>query len=239
MHDRPFGPFARIALVGAMLVFLTACGDGVVPPTDAPPELAPQASGSFSSGSLRRGSVAGFFEGVGIGNTPHTVTMDVDGEQWFECVNNGGNIAPGQLPFTNLVSEAEIQDEDITRNGRFGKGIVEEGPYPSDDECKTNWSVHQDEDGTPIMFLRVSSVKVDLVELEEEGGDVSDGQIVDTFFWTCDDPAPVGSIEAYEPPELTGPTGVCDLDVDGTDRDQNDNENENRGGPKSGKGPNR
>lgn len=215
---RRFHHLLRIALAGGALALLAACSDGAGSGANEAPALAPQASGSFSGGSLRRGSVEGLFEGVGLGNTPHVLSMTVSGVQWFECRNHGGNLAPGQFAFTNDV--VTPLDGFIDENGRFEAILVEEGPQPTDADCKNNWTVDRT-DGVPVTFLQVAGeVRAVLYE-----GHVDDDRHTwverDTYVWRCDDPEPIAPIAAYDPPPLTGEGGVCSLVTDGSERGGN------------------
>lgn len=209
---------SRVVLVLALAAALAACGtapDAV----DTENRLAPQASGSFSSGSLSRGSVIGLFEGVGLGNKPHVLQMTVEGVLWFECRNNGGNLAPGQFAYTNTV-ETPVEGS-IDENGRFEQTVttsVDPSLVPTDDDCKRNWTVEADGDG-PVTFLQVVDTKEDAdpyavtADLFEV---LDDGSLLhrDTLRWICDDPDPTSPLGAYEPPDLTGVDGVCTLVAD-------------------------
>lgn len=200
-RSRTFLSLTRIFLAAAVLLALAACGD-VGPPATEAPELTTQASGSFSGGSLRRGSVEATMTGAGIGNQDHALRMTVDGEQWYECANRGGNLAPGQLAIRGAVTEEDLGAEDVDGTGRFTKQLVETGPAPGDDACKRNWFVHETE-----TFLRVTSVRVELYE-RDEFGDLA-AQPSDSYAWTCDDPEPTTPLSEYVAPDLTGPDGVC------------------------------
>lgn len=167
--------------------------------------LAPQASGSFSGGSLSRGSVIGLFQGVGIGNEVHTIEMVVEGAQIFECRNNGGNLAPGQFAYTAAVTQ-DIPLSRIDDNGRFTTSVTAEDEEPLDSDCKKNWTVNTDADGTKVTFIQVATVTASLFD--------SEGGLRDTLSWTCEDPFPTSPISAYDAPPLTGEGGVCAL-VDG------------------------
>jgi hypothetical protein len=207
---------SRSALALVLTLALAACAS-TSDTDDTMGSLAPQASGSFSGGSLRRGSVIGVFVGAGIGNKVHEVTMTVVGEQWFECRNNGGNLAPGQFAFVDEVTEG-LDLENVDSNGRFEVTNTVEAPEPTDDDCKRNWTVNRYAGLDPdpetgqvpaITFLRVHSVKADLTEILDDGTEVRD-----TLEWKCDDPEPADPLIDYEAPPLTGPDGVCTL-VDG------------------------
>ena len=214
-RHRRFHHVLRLALACSLLAVLAACSTDAAPSGGDAPTLAPQASGSFSGGSLRRGSVEGDFSGVGVGsyeNTPHVVEMTVSGVLWFECRNNGGSLAPGQFAFTE-AAEASLEGH-IDRNGRFSTTVSVEGPSVDDSDCKNNWTVNADENG-PITFLQVlGEVRAVLYELDGE-----ERIARDTFVWSCDDPEPTGTLEGYVPPDLTGPAGVCTLEVDGSGND--------------------
>lgn len=205
-------------LAVVLVVVLAACG-AAPDAVDAGDRLAPQASGSFSGGSLSRGSVEGLFEGVGLGNKQHVLEMTVDGVVWFECRNNGGNLAPGQYAYTTTV-QTPI-DGTIDQNGRFEqtvKASVDPRLLPTDDDCKRNWTVEADDDG-PVTFLQVVdseedadpyAVTADLFEVQDDGSLLHR----DTLLWTCDDPEPTSPLSAYEPPDLSGAEGVCTLVTD-------------------------
>lgn len=210
---RTRSPISKAIFVLVLTVALAACGtapDAV----DTENRLAPQASGSFSGGSLSRGSVIGLFEGVGLGNTPHLLQMTVEGVLWFECRNNGGKLAPGQFAYTSTV-RTPIEGT-INENGRFEQTVstsTDPNLVPSDDDCKKNWTVETDEDG-PITFLQVVdaeedadpyAVTADLFEVRDDGS----LRLRDTLRWICDDPDPTSPLSAYEPPDLTGADGVC------------------------------
>lgn len=215
MHDRV--RFARLAsrsaLAAVLAIALAACAEAPAP-GDASERLEPQASGSFSGGSLRRGSVVGIFDGVGLGNKPHQLEMTVEGVLWFECRNNGGKLAPGQFAFTVSVERPVYGD--IDANGRFVEQEVStddiDDLVPTDDDCKRNWTL--DTEGG--VFLQVADDPADadayavtarLYEVQDDGSRIHR----DTLRWTCDDPEPTHPINAYDAPELTGENGVCTL----------------------------
>lgn len=203
---------SRSALAVLLAIVLAACAEAPTP-GDASDRLAPQASGSFSGGSLSRGSVVGLFEGVGLGNEPHVLEMMVDGVVWFECRNNGGKLAPGQFAFTTSVQEPI--EGTIDENGRFEQTVTTAGDadlVPTDDDCKRNWTL--DADGG--VFLQVVddpadddayAVTANLYEVQDDGSRL----LRDTLRWTCDDPEPTHPINAYVAPDLTGENGVCTL----------------------------
>lgn len=206
---------ARVATTLLLLLGLAACGTGTEPEGIGAPALAPQASGSFSGGSLLRGSVISEMSGSGIGNaekSEYLLRMTVDGEQWFECRNPGGNLAPGQLTFTDRIAEEGIAPEDVDTNGRFVKSLVEEGPTAENEDCKGDWTVNTvtDEEGesSVLTFLQVASVRVDLFQEAADGSE----SLADTFTWTCEDPDPTSSLASYEAPPLTD---VCTTSDDG------------------------
>jgi len=194
---------------------LAACASAPTP-GDASDRLAPQASGSFSGGSLSRGSVVGLFEGVGLGNELHVLEMTVEGVVWFECRNNGGKLAPGQFAFTS--SAQETIEGTIDENGRFEQSVTtadDPDLVPTDDDCKNNWTVDA-ENGAPVTFLQVVddpadddpyAVVAELFEVQDDGSLLSR----DTLRWICDDPEPTHPISAYVPPDLSGENGVCTL----------------------------
>lgn len=204
----------RPLLAGVLAVVLAACATAPGP-DDATDRLSPQASGSFSGGSLSRGSVEGFFEGVGLGNTEHRLELAVDGVLWFECENNGGNLAPGQFAVT-LAGQTTVEGT-IDSNGRFEESVRAEGHRePTDDDCKNNWTVATDGDGEPVTFLQVVddeadsdpyAVVAELFEVQDDGS----LSFRDTMRWSCDDPEPTHPLDAYDPPPLTGENGVCTL----------------------------
>lgn len=215
MHDRVRFPrlASRSALAVVLAIVLAACAEAPAP-GETSDRLAPQASGSFSGGSLSRGSVEGFFDGVGLGNQPHQLEMIVEGVLWFECRNNGGKLAPGQFAFTVSVERPVYGD--IDANGRFVQqkvttdGIDELAP--TDDDCKKNWTL----DAEGGVFLQVAddpgdddayAVTANLYEVQDDGSRL----LRDTLRWTCDDPEPTHPINAYEAPPLSGENGVCTL----------------------------
>lgn len=217
MHDRVrFTRLASRSVLAMVLAIVLAACSSATPPGGVGDRLAPQASGSFSGGSLSRGSVVGLFEGVGLGNQRHVLEMAVDGVVWFECRNHGGKLAPGQFAFTTSVQEPI--EGTIDENGRFETTVTTESDpdlIPTDDDCKRNWTVDA-VNGAPITFLQVAddpadadpyAVTAELFEVQDDGSLVSR----DTLSWICDDAEPTHPISAYVPPDLTGENGVCTL----------------------------
>lgn len=197
-HSSGIRPYLRWTLAGVLLLLLAACSD-VARVDDLTPSLAPQASGSFSGGSLLRGSVIGEFHGTGIGNLTHTVQMTVAGKKYFECENHGGNVAPGQSIEFIEDDESLLDGKNTDRNGRFTvSDLVVHGPEPLE-ACNKKWTL--------VEFLQVRWVRADLYELPNLDTPV------DTYAWICEDPAPVEGVplSSHVAPELVGPEGVCRL----------------------------